>query len=491
MEYTLIVGDVLQRRTDCLVLGLFRQKRLSGLAAQLDTETGGRLSMLQDQGDLPTDPGQVHLLHDLEGLRARRVLLFGCGDKRDFRDQRFHTSLHSALQRVCKTGAADAVLNLSAPAGRNVGWAVRQAVMVVEDQAYRFDDYRQKPPPCPPLARVGLCIDGRADRKTALRRLREGRAIAEGVALARDLANRPPNICTPEFLAAQAKLLEKQSPALKRLEVLGPQQMEKLGMGALLAVARGSHNPPRLIVMEYRGRSAGAPVVLVGKGVTFDTGGISLKPAADMDEMKFDMCGAASVFGVLLAVARLRLPLRLIGVVPAVENMPGGGASRPGDIVTTLSGRTVEILNTDAEGRLILCDALSYSERFKPRTVIDIATLTGACVVALGKHASGLFSNHDPLARQLQNAGQEVGDRAWQLPLWEEYCKQLHSAFADLGNIGGRDAGAITAAGFLSRFTEKYRWAHLDIAGTAWLGGKVRRATGRPVPLLVQYLLQQ
>lgn len=491
MKYDLFVGDPLMRKTDCLVIGLFAQKRLSGSAAQLDAATGGWLTALQSQGDLPDKPGQTYLLGDLEGMRAERVLLFGCGDKAKFNDARFQSSLRAAMARLVNTGAVDALLWLTAPAGRNIGWVARQSVLVAADQNYRFDAYRQQPKPQPALAKLALCVENRARRELARRRLNEGRAIAEGVALARNLANHPPNICTPEFLAEQAGLLEKESATLKRIEVIGPAQLEKRGMGALLAVARGSHRQPRLIAMEHRGRSSGAPVVLVGKGVTFDTGGISLKPAQDMDEMKFDMCGAAAVFGTLLAAARLRLRLNLVGIVPAVENMPGGGATRPGDIVTTMSGRTVEILNTDAEGRLILCDALTYCKKFKPRAVIDIATLTGACVVALGRHASGLFANYDPLARQLQAAGDEVCDRAWQLPLWEEYAKQLHSSFADIGNIGGREAGAATAAGFLSRFTEDYRWAHLDVAGTAWLGGKARQATGRPVPLLTQYLIER
>ena len=324
MKYDLTINDPLARRTDCLVVGLFDQKRLTGTAARLDAATGGWLSALQSQGDLPTRPGQVYLLGDLEGMRASRVLLFGCGDKREFNDARFQSSLRAALARLGNTGAVDALLWLPLPAGRNVGWMVRQAVLEAADQDYRFDDYRGTPKPRPPLEKLVLYVDGRARRALARRRLQEGCAIAEGVALARDLANRPPNICTPEFLADQASLLAKQAATLKRIEVLGPAQLEKRGMGALLAVARGSHNPPRLIAMEYAGRRSGAPVVLVGKGVTFDTGGISLKPARNMDEMKFDMCGAASVFGTLLAAARLRLPLRLVGVVPAVENMPGG-----------------------------------------------------------------------------------------------------------------------------------------------------------------------
>ena len=319
----------------------------------------------------------------------------------------------------------------------------------------------------------------------------EGQAIANGVKLTKDLANLPGNICTPTFLAKQAKELQKVHKSIK-IKVLDEAEMEQLGMGALLAVSRGSHEPAKLITLEYRGTSKDTkPVVLVGKGVTFDSGGISIKPAAQMDEMKFDMCGAASVLGTLATTAELNLPINVVGVIPATENMPNGNATKPGDIVTSLSGQTIEILNTDAEGRLILCDALTYCERFNPDVVIDIATLTGACVIALGKYATGLLSNHSPLANDLLNAGRTSNDRAWQLPLWEDYHQQLDSPFADMANVGGREAGTITAASFLSRFTKQFHWSHLDIAGTAWTGGKEKGATGRPVPLLAQYLLDR
>ena len=321
--------------------------------------------------------------------------------------------------------------------------------------------------------------------------IREGQAIAQGVNLAKDLANLPSNHCTPAYLAEQAKGLQKTYTSIK-VKVLDEAQMKKLGMGALLAVARGSREPPKLIILEYKGAEPDKrPIALVGKGVTFDSGGISIKLAASMDEMKFDMSGAASVLGTLAALAELALPLNVVGIIPSTENMPGGNAVKPGDIVKSLSGQTIEILNTDAEGRLILGDALTYAERYKPAVVIDIATLTGACVVALGQHASGLFSNHEPLGEALLAAGKKSGDRAWRLPLWEEYQKQLDSSFADMANIGGREAGAITGACFISRFTKRFKWAHLDIAGTAYRTGNKKGATGRPVPLMVQYLLDQ
>jgi leucyl aminopeptidase len=321
--------------------------------------------------------------------------------------------------------------------------------------------------------------------------LAQGTAISAGMALAKDLANLPGNICTPSYLAEQAMALKKGKRRL-RVQVLDEAEMEKLGMGALLSVSRGSEQPARLISLEYRGADKGVkPVVLVGKGITFDTGGISIKPSEAMDEMKFDMCGAASVLGTLQACADMGLAINVVGIIAAAENMPSGRASRPGDIVTTLSGKTVEILNTDAEGRLVLCDALSYARRFDPQVLIDIATLTGACIIALGHHPSGLLANEDGLADALLAAGETSGDRVWRLPLWDDYQEQLKSNFADLANIGGRPAGTITAACFLSRFTEDYHWAHLDIAGTAWRSGKEKGATGRPVPLLAQYLLDR
>jgi leucyl aminopeptidase len=316
--------------------------------------------------------------------------------------------------------------------------------------------------------------------------------MAQGMALAKDLANLPGNICTPSYLADEARRLGRKSSKLK-VTVLEEKQMEKLGMGALLSVSRGSRQPAKLIVLEYKGGKADArPVALVGKGLTFDAGGISIKPAEKMDEMKYDMCGGASVLGTLAACVALDLPLNVVGIIPSSENLPDGDANKPGDIVTSMSGQTIEILNTDAEGRLILCDALTYTERFKPAAVVDIATLTGACIIALGDQASGLLANDDKLADELLAAGQSSGDRAWRLPLWDEYQSQLDSNFADMANVGGRPAGTITAACFLARYTKQFKWAHLDIAGTAWKsGGKDKGATGRPVPLLTQFLLKR
>jgi leucyl aminopeptidase len=371
-------------------------------------------------------------------------------------------------------------------AGRALGWNVRHAVLCANDALYRFDQLKtQKQPPAPALAEVVFPLSVKPELQNALR---EAVATASGTALARTLGNLPANICTPAYLAEAAKKLAREFKL--GVEVLERKDMEKLGMGALLSVARASHEPPKLIVIRYSGSKSKNPLALVGKGITFDTGGISLKPAAEMDEMKFDMSGAAAVLGTVRALAEMRAPLNVVGIIPTCENMPGGYATKPGDVVTTLSGQTVEILNTDAEGRLILCDALSYAERFNPDAVIDIATLTGACVIALGHVATGLFANDDQLADEVRAAADDAWDRVWRMPLWEDYQEQLRSNFADMANIGGRPAGSVTAACFLSRFAKKLRWAHLDIAGTAWKSGREKGSTGRPVPLLVRYALR-
>ncbi len=475
------------------MVAIYEKRRLSEAAAEIDRASGGQLRTVLKRGDIDGKVGQTLLLHDLPGVAAERVLLVGGGPQRGMNDAKFRKAVTAAAARLNETGAVDAVVHLAAVPveGRDVYWKVRQIVEITRDGAYRFDrmktssnDQRRR------LKRILFSVRGREDTVAARAAIRHGTAIANGVQLAKELGNLPPNVCTPTYLAEQARELSHKHRALK-VKIIDRAAMEKLGMGALLAVARGSDQPPKLILMEYRGvNRTGKPMALVGKGVTFDSGGISIKPAANMDEMKFDMCGAASVLGAMSAAAELKLPLHLIGAIPATENLPSGSATRPADIVTSLSGQTVEILNTDAEGRLILCDAISYVEKqYAPAILIDIATLTGACVIALGNHATGLFSNHDPLAEALLAAARMSGDQAWRLPLWEEYQSQLDSPFADMANVGGREGGAITAACFLSRFAGKLHWAHLDIAGTAWRTGKQKGATGRPVPLLVQYLL--
>ncbi|NIR60815.1 MAG: leucyl aminopeptidase, partial [Gammaproteobacteria bacterium] len=446
------------------------------------------------RGDLEGKGGQTLLLHSLDKTLCDRVLLIGCGREREFNDAAYRKAVAQAARTLNETGAMEAVnylteLNIK---GRDIYWKVRQAVEATEDALYQFDRLKSKKSSVRrPLRKVVLAVPSRRDLGLGERAVRDGVAVAGGVALAKDLGNLPGNVCTPGYLAEQARELAGRYSALD-VEVLEQQDMEELSMGALLSVARGSRQPPKLIVLHYRGApKEDKPVALVGKGITFDSGGISIKPASAMDEMKYDMCGAAAVLGAMRACAELDLALNVVGVVPSCENLPDGNASKPGDIVTSLSGQTIEILNTDAEGRLILCDALTYAERFKPAAVIDIATLTGACLIALGRHAHGLLSNHHPLANDLLNAGRYSGDRAWELPLWDEYQDQLKSNFADMPNIGGREAGTITAACFLSRFTKKMRWAHLDIAGTGWRTGEQKGATGRPVGLLAQYFVER
>jgi leucyl aminopeptidase len=366
---------------------------------------------------------------------------------------------------------------------------VRQTALLAAQAAYRYTQTKQPAAEAPaPLAQLDCWIGAAAEADAAERGAAHGLAIGQGVSLARDLGNLPGNICTPSYLADQAVALGSDCDKLD-VDILDEAAMAELGMGALLSVSRGSREPAKLIVMRYSGGGEQKPIVLVGKGLTFDAGGISIKPSEAMDEMKYDMCGGAGVIGAIKTLCELDLPLNVIGVVPASENLPDGAANKPGDIVTSLSGQTIEILNTDAEGRLILCDALTYVERFEPELVVDMATLTGACIVGLGRHPSGLFANDDALAEELTTAGEASADRVWRLPLWDDYQQQLDSNFADMANIGGRDGGAITAACFLARYTKAYTWAHLDIAGTAWLTGKEKGATGRPVPLLSQFLL--
>ena len=494
MEFTVKSGNPEKQRTACLVLGVYESRRLSPAAEQFDGACEGSLSALLRRGDMEGKPGQTLLLFQPADFLCDRVLLVGCGRERDLDGRRFRQIIAAATRQLNDTGATEAVsyltdLNVK---GRDTFWKVRQAVEATEDNLYRFDELKsKKDTPRRPLRRITFSVPSRRELPEGEKAVREALAIANGMRLARDLGNLPGNICTPSYLAEKALSLAQDYPDLK-VSVLEEEQMADLGMNCLLAVSKGSEQPAKLITLEYRNGPQGQkPFCLVGKGITFDTGGISLKPGAEMDEMKFDMCGAASVLGTLRALAELELPLNVVGVVAAVENMPDGKATRPGDIVTTLSGQTVEILNTDAEGRLILCDALTYSERFEPQAVVDIATLTGACIIALGHHPHGLLSNHNPLANELLRAGETAFDRAWELPLWDEYQEQLESNFADMGNIGGRPAGTITAACFLSRFTKKFHWAHLDIAGTAWKSGKEKGATGRPVPLLTQYLLDR
>ena len=495
MQFIIKSGNPEKQRTACLIVGITEPRRMSNAARAIDEASKKHLSNLIRRGDMEGKIGQSLVLYNVPGLLADRVLVVGCGRERDLDDQKYKKVIENSVKQLEQTGATEAVsylpdLNIK---GRDVHWKIRQAVEITNACLYQFTEFKSKKKRDRKILRkLVLNVPSRRELTTGEAAVNEGMAISKGVSLTRDLANRPSNICTPTHLANQAKHLAKTYKNLK-VNVLDADEMKKLGMNTLLSVASGSEEPPKLITLEYmNGKESRKPIVLVGKGVTFDTGGISIKPSAAMDEMKFDMCGAASVLGSVCATAELDLPVNLIGVIPAVENMPSGSATNPGDIFTTMSGQTVEVLNTDAEGRLILCDALTYSARYEPDVVIDIATLTGACVIALGKFATGLLSNHNPLANDLLAAGEYSNDRAWQLPLWDEYQPLLDSPFADMANIGGREAGTITAACFLSRFTKKYHWAHLDIAGTAWLSGNNNKgATGRPVRLLMQYILDK
>jgi leucyl aminopeptidase len=493
MEFTIKTASPAKLKTGLLVLGAFAGGKLPALSAAADGAAEGRIAALIKRGDLDDKAGSTLLLADLPGVQAERVLLVSLGKVDDFGDKAWRDALGAAAKALAATPAKDAVIALADIEldKRDLSWRLQQAARTLADGAYCFDALKsgkdKKDKKHRGAKKLALLVSSEitAELDTAVL---QGHAVATGMALAKDLGNLPGNLCTPTHLAETAEALGKQYKF--DVEVLDRDDMEKLGMGSFLSVARGSHQPPKFIVMHYKGGKAKArPVVLVGKGITFDTGGISLKPAAEMDEMKYDMCGAASVLGTFKAVAQMGLPINLVGLVPTTENMPGGGATKPGDVVTSMSGQTIEVLNTDAEGRLILCDALTYAERFKPECVIDIATLTGACVVALGKIPSGLLANDDELATEILKRGTESGDRAWQLPLWDEYQELLKSNFADMGNIGGRYAGTITAACFLSRFTKDYKWAHLDIAGTAWVSGDAKGATGRPVPLLSAFLI--
>ena len=493
MEFTTKVTDILAHRTDCAVIPIFDSKKLPLSAKKIDDETQGVVRNLLKQGDIKTKVGSTLLIPHLPTTKFGRLLLVGMGKLEDLNEREFRSAVDKVAKLVKSTPAKDTTLFFDGVEviDRDPQWQARYLTQSFLSCSYQFNQYKSESGDKPTLKKVTLAS---ADRKsiTALKKgIALGKAIATGMHLAKDLGNLPGNVCTPNYLAKQARSLARGSTNLK-VKILDEKQMRELKMGSFLSVTAGTEEPAKMIVMEY---SAAAktkkPIVLVGKGITFDTGGISLKPGAAMDEMKFDMCGAASVFGAMKALVDLQLPLNVIAIIAAAENMPSGTATKPGDIVTSMAGKTIEVLNTDAEGRLVLCDALTYAQGYNPQTVIDVATLTGACVIALGKHATGLYSNRDALAEELLQAGKVAGDKAWHMPLWEEYQKQLDSNFADIANIGGRDAGSVTAACFLARFTEDCDWAHLDIAGTAWLSGSAKGATGRPVPLLVEFLNQR
>ncbi len=494
MEFNVKSGNPEKQRSACVVVGVFESRKLSSMGEQIDEVSEGYLSNLLRRGDMEGKLGQILLLHNVPNTLSDRVLLIGCGKERNFSDKAYRNVIAKAITTLNDTGSMEAVCFLSelSVKGRDTRWKVRQAVEAAQNTLYTFEEFKSKKDNTRrPLRRLTFNVTTRKELAIGEKAIEEGLAIAAGCHKARDLANCPPNIANPTYLAEQAKVFASDNDNLE-CQILDESELEEMGMGAFISVSKGSDTPGKLIILNYQaGKADQKPVVLVGKGITFDTGGISLKPGKGMDEMKYDMGGSAAVFGAMVAAVQMQLPINLIMVIAAAENMPSGKASRPGDIVTSLSGKTIEILNTDAEGRLVLCDALTYVERFEPDVVIDVATLTGACIVALGHHKSGLMSNHNPLAHDLLNAGETAGDNAWRLPLGDEYQEQLDCNFADMANIGGSSAGSITAGCFLERYTKKYHWAHLDVAGTAWKSGKQKGATGRPVPLLTQYLINR
>ena len=478
MKYTTRTGNPANMRTDCLVVSRARAREI---AKALDVAAFVDHALAQKPKGVAVIPIPTNI----------KNLMVAPGDDSAIDDGAFRRLAGRAARALRNLAARNAVwaLNDLDVDGHDDYWKTRVALTALSDALYWYDEFQSKPAKATRVSRVGVLAEAGGRANTALA-IKHGQALDEGMGLARNLANTPPNVCNPTYLAdAISKLADADAVTV---EVLDEDRIEELGMGAFMSVTQGSKTPGKLVIAQYRGGAPeDAPIALIGKGVTFDTGGISIKPSASMDEMKFDMCGAATVTGATLAAVAAELPINLVTIVAGAENMPGGEASRPGDIVTTMSGQTVEILNTDAEGRLLLCDALTYAERFKPKSVVDVATLTGACVVALGSHASGLFSNDEDLSDSLVAAGQTSGDRAWPMPVWREYQSQLKSNFADMANVGNRNAGAITAACFLSRFAGKFKWAHLDVAGTAWRSGAAKGATARPTPLLFQYLLNQ
>ena len=495
MEFNVKNGSIEKQRTGCVIVGVYETRRFSESAEELDRLSEGYLSNILRKGDLDGKVGQTLLLHHVPNVPADRVLLVGCGKERELTERQYKQLTQKAVQVLNETGATEAVSFLSElhVKGRSTYWNIRFAIEAIQELLYSYNEFKSvKPETKRELRRVIFNVANRKELAEAERALVHGQAVTLGISFAKNVANCPPNVCNPAYLAKLATQLAEDYNNITTT-IVDEKTMAELGMNAYLAVSHGSENPAYLSVIEFKNHPNpdAKPIVLVGKGLTFDSGGISIKPSESMDEMKYDMGGAASVYGTMKALAEMDLPLNVIGVLAGCENMPDGNAYRPGDILTTMNGLTVEVLNTDAEGRLVLCDTLTYVERFDPELVIDVATLTGACMIALGAHNSGLMSTHNNLAHDLLNAAEEANDKAWRLPLGEEYQEQLKSNFADLANIGGRLGGAITAGQFLSNFTKKYAWAHLDIAGTAWKSGASKGATGRPVPLLSQFLINK
>lgn len=506
MEFAVKVGTPSKQKVGCVILPVYDSTKISDQIKKLDGNLSAQVTALIKKGDIEGKIGQTLLFHpslhsSSHSDKFERVLLVGCGKMKSLSEAEYKEIICHATQALKKTSSTEAYSYLAELDihGRDTSWKIKYATELMRELDYEFTDFKTKKSHTPKIKRLRKfywMIYNKKELYKSENALEQAIAISDGVNLTKDLANTPANICTPTYLANKAEELVKLHKKANKISVaiLEAKELKALKMGSFLSVTQGSPEPPKLITLSYRGakKKDDKPIVLVGKGITFDTGGNSLKPAASMIGMKFDMSGAAAVMGVIHAAASLQLPLNIIGVIPSCENIPGGKATRPDDIVTSMSGITIEIANTDAEGRLILCDALTYCERYHPEVVIDIATLTGACIIALGGHASAVMSNHQPLANDLLKASQTSLDKAWQMPIWEEYQQQLKSPVADLCNIGGSEGGSITAACFLANFTKNYHWAHLDVAGTAakYTGDK-KGATGRPVPMLMQYLINK
>ncbi|MGH8193178.1 MAG: leucyl aminopeptidase [Woeseiaceae bacterium] len=493
MDYFTTTSAASRRAAGCLIIGIYEKGALGPAAAEIDSASEGAITRLWKAGNVSGQLGESRMLMSVKGIRAERVVIAGLGKKNKFGVSEFRQAIESAMTAMKGSKTHDVInyLTLENARDTNAYYLARYTVETIGNALYNFTEMKSERKGSPvPLTRIGLALKKAGDRALSEKGAKHADAIVFAMSLAKDLGNLPPNICTPSYLARTAQRLARQHNNLQT-RVLGEADMKRLSMHSLLSVTSGSVEPAKLIIMQYKGAKREKPVVLVGKGITFDAGGISLKPGPGMDEMKYDMCGAASVIATIAAIARLKLPLNVTAVVPSCENLPSGSATRPGDVVTSMSGQTIEILNTDAEGRLILCDAITYARRYKPSVLIDVATLTGACVIALGHHRTAIMSNDDEFARKIADAGIAADDRGWHMPMGEEYDRQLNSNFADFANVGGRDGGAITAACFLGKFTADLTWAHLDIAGTAWRSGSRKGATGRPVPMLTEFLLQQ
>ncbi|MDU0810577.1 MAG: leucyl aminopeptidase [Burkholderia sp.] len=479
-------------KSSCIILGIFEEQILSDAALDIDVHTNGLISRVVKSGNIDCRSSKTLFIHEVSGIGTSSVLLVGLGKQSTFAKKTYIESVKAVWRALLSTKIERVIFTLTQLpiANHSSYWRVRASILALRGEIYCFTKMKSKvEPSLHRLNNIVFSVD-HIDKEIAETAVSQGVAIANGMDLARDLGNLPGNVCTPTYLANIAKSIAKVWKL--KVEILGLKKIQSLNMGSFLSVARGSVEPPQFIILHYYGAAVQVrPIVLIGKGITFDTGGISLKPGEGMDEMKYDMCGGSTVFGTIHAIAEMKLKVNVVGIVPTCENMPSSNSIKPGDIITSMKGLTIEVLNTDAEGRLILCDALTYAERFKPIAVVDVATLTGACVIALGHYNSGLFSKYDVLAEELLNAGRESDDPAWRLPLEEEYQEQLKSNFADIANIGCRAASSVTAACFLSRFTEEYPWAHLDIAGTAWKSGPKKGATGRPVPLLTQFLINR